>query len=151
MVSIYIGKDKNADKDNDGVIDTQDKCPFTPKGHPVNAIGCSEILNLTVYYDVDSPEIRQDSLEKLEKVIDFMKKYPTFKVLLYGHTSSEGTRLNNQILSEKRALGVRRYLIEHKIQPARISAYGKASTEPIQAIGTTEIHELNRRVEIKLY
>jgi outer membrane protein OmpA-like peptidoglycan-associated protein len=151
MATLYISKDKNTDSDNDGIIDSMDKCPLTPKGHPVNKDGCSEILNLAVYFDVNSPAIREDSLKKLKKVIAFMKQYPSFKVLLFGHTSSEGTKLDNQILSEKRALSVRKYLVNQGIDSTKISTYGKASTEPIQKAGEPEVRELNRRVEIELY
>jgi outer membrane protein OmpA-like peptidoglycan-associated protein len=80
-----------------------------------------------------------------------MKQYPSFKVLLFGHTSSEGTKLDNQILSEKRALSVRKYLVNQGIDSTKISTYGKASTEPIQKAGEPEVRELNRRVEIELY
>lgn len=151
MVSMYISKDKNADGDNDGVIDSKDKCMLTPIGHTVNNDGCSELLNLTVFYNLDSAVIRDDSFEKLTKVIDFMKKYSNYKVLLYGHTSNEGTKLSNQILSEKRALSIRKHLIEQGIESSRISVFGKASTEPLVSSDTVEGREENRRVEMKLY
>ena len=57
MVSMYISKDKNADSDNDGVIDSKDKCSLTPNGHNVDEYGCSEILNLTLQYNENSHEI----------------------------------------------------------------------------------------------
>ncbi len=151
MITMYISKDKNADSDKDGVIDTKDKCPYTPEGHAVNADGCSELLNLTIHYNVNSSVIREVSSKKLTKVITFLKKYPNFKALLYGHTSNEGTKLNNQILSEKRALSIRKYLIEQGINSSRISVYGKASTEPIASNDTEKGREENRRVEIKLH
>jgi outer membrane protein OmpA-like peptidoglycan-associated protein len=151
MVTMYVGKANNADSDNDGVIDAKDKCPYTPAGHTVNSDGCSELLNLTIHYNVNSSVIRDISFEKLTKMIAFMKKYPNFKAVLYGHTSSEGTRLNNQILSEKRALSIRKYLITQGINSSRISVYGRASTQPIASNDTVEGREENRRVEIKLH
>lgn len=151
MLSLYIKKSSNADSDNDGVADINDKCKYTPAGHPVDFEGCSEILNLTVFYKVNSSIIQDISQEKLTKVIDFMNKYENFKVVLYGHTSNEGTNLNNQILSEKRALSIRNYLIENGIKSSRISVYGKASSEPIASNDTEEGREKNRRVEIKLH
>jgi outer membrane protein OmpA-like peptidoglycan-associated protein len=151
MVTMYISKDKDADSDNDGVIDTQDKCKFTPAGHKVNKDGCSEILNLTINYKVNSSDIQDVSLAKLIKMVDFMKKNLDFKALVYGHTSNEGTFLNNQILSEKRALSIRKYLMEQGINSSRISVYGRSSTQPISSNDTAEGREENRRVEIKLF
>jgi len=151
MVSMYIEKDKNADSDNDGVIDSKDKCKFTPAGHPVNSDGCSEILYLTIFYNVNSSVIQDISSTKLKKVIDFMKKYQYYNALLYGHASSEGTNLANQILSEKRALSVRNYLIDQGIDSSRLSVYGKAAAEPIAPNVTEKGKSQNRRVEIELY
>lgn len=150
MVTMYISKDKNSDNDNDGVIDSKDKCLYTPAGHPVNDNGCSELLNLTIHYDVNSSDIQEISFQKLTNVIAFMKKYPNFKALLYGHTSIEGTKLSNQILSEKRALSIRKYLINQGISSSRISVYGRAAAEPLYPNDTINGREKNRRVEIKL-
>jgi len=151
MVTLYLEKDANTDSDRDGVIDTLDKCEHTPLGHSVNEYGCSEILNLTVFYDANSSNIQKVSSEKLTKVINFMNKYKYFKVLLYGHTSSEGKKLDNQILSEKRALSIRNYLMTQGINSSRISIYGRSSSEPLESNDTKEGRDKNRRVEIKLY
>ena len=151
MVTIYISKLDTADSDNDGVVDSKDKCKFTPVSHTVDKNGCSEVLNLTIHYNVNSSVIRKKSSEKLTKMISFMNKYPEYKVLLFGHTSSEGLNSKNQILSEKRALSIRRYLIQQGVNSSRISTFGKSSTEPLESNDTKEGREENRRVEIKLY
>lgn len=151
MVTLYVKKDLDADSDGDGVIDSKDKCPMTPKGHKVNSDGCSTILNLTINYDVASYNITNDSMVKLKTLVDFMKKNKKFKVVLYGHTSNEGSNLKNQILSEKRALSIRKYLINQGITPSRIATYGKSSSEPVASNETKEGREKNRRVEVQLY
>lgn len=151
MLSIYIQKAEDADSDKDGVIDSKDKCSMTPKGHTVNADGCSELFNLTIYYNDDSFVIRDVSFAKLNKMVAFLNKYPRYKATLFGHTSSEGTKKSNQILSERRAISIRKYLIEKGISSSRISVFGKASTEPIASNDTKAGREENRRVEIKLY
>jgi len=151
MLSVYIEKAEDADSDNDGVIDSKDKCFMTPKGHSVNADGCSELFNLTIYYNDDSFDIRDVSFSKLNKMVAFLNKYPRYKATLFGHTSSEGTKKSNQILSEKRALSIRKYLMEKGISSSRISVFGKASTEPIASNATKAGRDENRRVEIKLY
>ena len=151
MVTLYISKLENADSDNDGVIDNRDRCNFTPKGHSVDEYGCSELLNLTVNYNVNSSVLLDTSFVKLNKVIDFMKQNSRFKVLLYGYTSNEGTNLKNQLLSEKRALSIRTHLMKQGISSSRISIFGKAAKNPIKSNDTKEGREANRRVEIKLY
>ena len=151
MVSMYISKDKNADNDNDGIIDTKDKCPQTVKGHGVDENGCSTILNKTINYEENSYTLNTKSTKKIDDLVVFLKKYPEFKVLIYGHTANEGTGLQNQLLSEKRALSIRKYLMLKKIKTSRISVYGKSSKSPLASNKTTEGRAKNRRVEIKLY
>lgn len=40
LVSIYVKPTKARDSDRDGVVDIKDKCPNTPKGVKVDALGC---------------------------------------------------------------------------------------------------------------
>lgn len=151
MVAMYIEKGPLADDDGDGVVNSKDKCQFTPIGHNVSEDGCSELLNLTIHYNHNSSVIRDVSFERLIEMIEFLKVYPDFKILLYGHTSSEGTVPNNQILSEKRALSIKNYMVDQGIDGSRITFYGKASVEPLLSNDTELGREENRRVEIRLY
>lgn len=151
MIALYVAKSPLADDDNDRVINPKDKCQYTPFSHGVSPDGCSEILNLTIFYDHDSSKIRKVSFEKLKNMIEFLNLNPSFKVLLYGHASSEGIVQNNQILSQKRALSIRNYFVNQGIESSRISFYGKGSSEPLFSNDTEQGRQENRRVEVRLY
>jgi murein DD-endopeptidase MepM/ murein hydrolase activator NlpD len=45
-----------ADSDNDGVPDDQDRCPRTPRGLPVDELGCSQLDFIVDPYEIFKPE-----------------------------------------------------------------------------------------------
>ena len=50
-------------------------------------------------------------------------------------------------LSQARAESVRRYMVEHGIDPSRLTAQGYGETRPIESNQTSQGREINRRVE----
>jgi outer membrane protein OmpA-like peptidoglycan-associated protein len=70
------------------------------------------------------------------------------KLGVYGHTDNVGNSQANQILSEKRAMAVRDYLIRKGLKA--IEAEGKGDSEPIADNATPAGREQNRRVQIVL-
>ncbi len=93
--------------------------------------------------------LTEDSKVIVDHICEILEKYPDIKVEIGGHTDSVGSKESNQILSEKRALAVKRYLIEHDIDENRLVAVGYGETKPLvdDKIGSTK--QLNRRVELK--
>jgi OOP family OmpA-OmpF porin len=68
-------------------------------------------------------------------------------LFVIGHTCSIGTSGSNQLLSERRAKSVEKYLIENQIPAARISTKGYGETKPVAENGTEEGRIKNRRAE----
>jgi outer membrane protein OmpA-like peptidoglycan-associated protein len=69
------------------------------------------------------------------------------QVRIEGHTDNVGSASFNQILSGKRAMSVKRYLIERGIEPERLLIAGFGSSKPIADNATMQGRALNRRVE----
>jgi outer membrane protein OmpA-like peptidoglycan-associated protein len=89
------------------------------------------------------------AMVKLNEVADALtKSNPESKIVVEGHTDSQGKAAFNQELSFKRAQSVRDYLAAHGIASDRISAQGLGSTRPIATNGNPEGRANNRRVEI---
>lgn len=108
-----------------------------------------EKMTLTVNFDSNKSNIRKADIAKLQKVIEFLKKYPHSKVKLEGHTDSIGTEKYDQKLSERRAECVKRYLIKKgAVNGKMISTIGYGKTMPIASNATEEGRAQNRRVEI---
>ena len=144
------------DSDGDGVTDNIDKCPNTPRGALVDAVGCEQYLKrdiketLYVEFDLDKSEVRPSSYSKLEGLASMMRKYPSAKMILEGHTDSTGPEAYNQGLSERRMNSVRDYLVENGANGDNLTAVGYGESQPIATNDTPEGRELNRRVEFRI-
>jgi len=69
---------------------------------------------------------------ELDKAAESLKHYPSFRILIKGHTSTQGDKDANQALSLARAESVRRYLnITHELDPKRARAVGYGGTQPL--------------------
>jgi outer membrane protein OmpA-like peptidoglycan-associated protein len=132
------------DSDGDGVPDDIDKCPNTPKGVKVNAIGCWELRD--VNFDVDKAVIKNPQV--LDEMVAILKINPTMTGEVRGYTDSTDSLEHNQKLSEARAKAVRDYLIKQGIAPERIRAKGFGPTQPVASNDTAEGRTQNRRVEL---
>jgi len=112
-------------------------------------------MTLRVLFEFNKAKLAQSDIAELNKAIAFVKKYPTSRVLLEGHTDNIGSEKYNMELSQKRAEAVRQNLIKAgAVDEARISATGFGSTKPIAPNRTEngkdnpEGRTKNRRVEI---
>ena len=132
------------DSDGDGVPDSRDKCPNTPKGAKVDAKGCWVLKG--VYFDSDKAVIKDPKV--LDEVVVILKANPKLNGEVRGYTDSTASAEYNQKLSEARAKAVRDYFIKQGIAPERIRAKGFGETNPVASNDTVEGRALNRRVEL---
>ncbi|MFA9213231.1 MAG: OmpA family protein, partial [Candidatus Methylacidiphilales bacterium] len=80
--------------------------------------------------------------EELALLASFLKRFPTLRVSIEGHTDVFGNAELNQKLSEKRAIVVLQYLSALGIESNRLTAKGFGGTKPIN-----QTNLQNRRVE----
>ena len=142
------------DSDGDGVTDSPDKCPDTPKGIKVDKDGCPiplvEKVTVTLYvgFDFDMDKVKILYREDIEKVANVLKAYPNTNAELEGHTDSIGTDEYNMDLSMRRAESVKKDLVEnYNIDGSRISTHGFGESNPAATNDTIEGRQKNRRVE----
>ena len=99
-------------------------------------------------FDFDSSELKADTIEKLNKIAEIIKKkYPDREIIVEGHTDSTGNKDYNLSLSEKRAKRVSEYL-GSKSNHDKFSYKGYGKDNPISDNSTPEGRQKNRRVEI---
>ncbi|MCG8413974.1 MAG: OmpA family protein [Pseudomonadales bacterium] len=141
------------DADGDGVADSGDACPETPRNYAVDERGCpipvEEVarVELLVNFDFDRSEVKSEYFDEIEEVTDFMEQYPDVVVELEGHTDSRGTDEYNQGLSERRAAAVRQVMIDRfGISAGRITARGFGESQPVASNDTDTGRARNRRV-----
>jgi len=76
------------------------------------------------------------------------KEDPVSKIVVEGHTDSQGQPAYNQELSQRRAQAVRDYLVTRGIASDRITAQGFGPTRTVADNTSAEGRANNRRVEI---
>lgn len=142
-----------ADSDGDGVSDDKDLCPGTPKGVRVDEKGCpyKAILDMKgVNFDYDKSSLRPDSFPALAEAAAILKKHPTVKVEVAGHTDYNNTDEYNMRLSNRRANTVVEYLVSQGVSPDQLVAKGYGESQPIADNTTEEGQARNRRVEFRV-
>jgi OOP family OmpA-OmpF porin len=150
MVEVVDGDD-----DNDGVLNSMDKCPNTRPGATVDADGCEIIENLTIdlvegEFDFDSAVLKPGMESALTDLADKIKASAGHETLsIVGHTDSIGSEDYNQGLSEQRAQSAADFLGSQGID--NISTSGMGETQPVADNGTNEGRSQNRRVEVKTH
>jgi outer membrane protein OmpA-like peptidoglycan-associated protein/predicted adenine nucleotide alpha hydrolase (AANH) superfamily ATPase len=113
----------------------------------------AKLLNLKpIYFDLNKANIRPDAAIELEKVLDYMKRFPKAKVAIRSHTDSRGSDSYNLSLSDKRAKSTLEYLVNKGINARRLTAKGYGETKLLNncanGVKCSKIkHDVNRRSE----
>lgn len=101
-----------------------------------------------VLFEVNKSELSTAGMRVVNKVNAFLAKYPTYNILVEGHTDSTGSEVYNQALSERRANSVRDALVNRGTSMSRISTEVFGELRPIEDNATHEGRRQNRRVEV---
>ena len=112
----------------------------TPRGLVVNM---GDVL-----FDTGKSDLRSGAREALAKLSGIVLNYPTLHLSIEGHTDSTGGAEFNQTLSEKRADGVREYLVSQGLDSGSLAAQGLGMDNPVADNRTADGRQKNRRVEI---
>lgn len=146
------------DRDGDGVPDYLDKCPDVQG--VVSNNGCPEVKTevalpidqgiQSIHFETNKFDIDQISKEILENAVVFLKKNPTKKLDIGGHTDNVGEAPYNVKLSNERANSVKNYLVNHGIKSSRLTAKGYGFNVPVADNATESGRAQNRRAEIKV-
>lgn len=145
-----VSKVAPIDSDGDGVIDSLDKCPGTPKGFKVDVDGCPLKATLHLNFATNSNNVDAEGAAKVAAFANFLKDSSAYKANIVGHTDSTASDAYNQKLSEKRAGKVKSMLIEQGIDSSRLTSEGMGEKMPIASNKTKAGRAENRRIEVEL-
>lgn len=101
-------------------------------------------------FEFDQTVIVAFEEQKLQKLVDYLNKYPEVQLDINGHTDSVGRHEYNLQLSEDRAEKVKELLVEKGITGERLSPFGFGSTDPLASNQTEKGRLRNRRVEFTI-
>jgi len=98
-----------------------------------------------VFFDYDMSTIREDARPILQKNADYLRRWPSTRVTLEGHTDSRGTTEYNLALGASRAGAMRDYLVSLGIAADRLLAVSRGEETPQCSEETEECWQRNRR------
>jgi OmpA-OmpF porin, OOP family len=127
--------------------------PAPPPPEPPKAEIKEDRIHLRekVEFETGKATLVGNSTSLLDEVVKIMKDHPEIlKIRVEGHTDSTSTRAFNQKLSDERAAAVRQYLVDHGIEPGRMTSKGLGQDKPIADNATEAGRAENRRVEIHI-
>ncbi len=98
----------------------------------------------------DESDLSDTSQVNLIELARILNKYPDTDILIEGHTDADGADEYNMALSERRALSVASYLIEHTVEAGRMTITWYGEMQPVGDNDTVEGKQQNRRVEVAI-
>ncbi|MBS7362446.1 MAG: OmpA family protein [Paludibacteraceae bacterium] len=146
------------DTDGDEVPDYLDKCPNVKgsaknNGCPIVSAKNKAVLKKAVHgiqFETNNAVIKTSSYPILNKVVTMMKKNPSYKLHISGHTDNVGKPAQNMKLSKERAAAVVKYLTKKGIKSSRLRSDGFGGTKPVASNKTEKGKAMNRRVDFEV-
>lgn len=103
-----------------------------------------------ILFELDQSTLLPESEKELTALLRMLEDNLDLNATIIGHTDNQGGRAYNQRLSEARAAAVLSWLVEHGIQPTRLTSEGRGMDKPVASNDTEEGRALNRRTEVLL-
>lgn len=88
-----------------------------------------EMPEVKVFFAASSSKLEPAEAEKLQPVLEYLKKYTEKNAVISGYASTDGQKAYNQRLSNRRAKAVEKWLIDNGIDASRIKAEGKGEVD----------------------
>lgn len=104
---------------------------------------------LSVYFRFDSTQPEAYSLNAIDRIVRYMKKYPEEKAVLVGYTDQLGNDAYNNKLSEDRAKRVYDIIVASGIDESRLS-YKGGGVDDSKDKNSSDARQLLRRVSFEL-
>jgi OOP family OmpA-OmpF porin len=150
------------DTDHDGMDDQHDRCarePETTNGFQDDD-GCPDRIPLDVaailgtiggiQFAFLSDQLTETSKPILRQAAAVLAQHPELKLEIQGHTDADGDAAFNKELSLRRALAVRRELVDDGVPAERLHAVGYGGEVPIASNTSEYGRAANRRIEFRL-
>ena len=102
-----------------------------------------------VFFDFDKHNIRSEHKNFLDGLIRIVKGHSDLRVIVTGHTDSDGTDNYNDGLSKRRAQAIVDYFVLHGLSEDRLDFDFKGELMPVDTNKTSEGKQRNRRVDFR--
>ncbi len=117
------------------------------KAKPIAADTLEKYLPKNILFEKGKTIILSASMADLDNLANFLRRNPTYRLRIEGHTDNVGDSAKNLVLSQDRAKAVANYLITKGIASGRMTTQGFGDTRPLYKNSAGQGDERNRRVE----
>jgi outer membrane protein OmpA-like peptidoglycan-associated protein len=152
------------DNDEDHILDVDDECPNDPEkyngkddedGCPDQGIivetGKGFELMKPIFFETDSAEIKPESFDILDAIVAAVTHgHHIVRMQVAGHADERAPNDYNIQLTWERATMVVKYLVDHGVDGAILSAAGYGEECPVDKGHGPAAWDKNRRVEFKI-
>ncbi|MGB2466655.1 MAG: OmpA family protein [Crocinitomicaceae bacterium] len=102
-----------------------------------------------IYFDYDKFNIKEEYHSQLNEIKKIILSHSDLRILVIGHTDSDGSNAYNDVLSRKRAESIIKFFTTKGLRRDRIVIDFKGETDPADSNATAEGKSKNRRVDFK--
>jgi len=131
-----------------------------PKGDGFNMVSKDiELKNIrvgnnitlrNVFFDTGKWDVKKDSYAELDRLLGLLLDIPSLKIEISGHTDNIGPESFNELLSQRRAESVVKYLVSKGVEQSRLIPKGYGKSKPVASNNTSEGRASNRRTEFEI-
>lgn len=100
-----------------------------------------------IMYEFNSSVLNPGVYPAIQRFANALNERSKTEIFVIGHTDSVGTEAYNKELSEHRADTAKKWLVNYKVDAARMHSWGMGSRSPIAANDSEEGRKKNRCVE----
>lgn len=104
-----------------------------------------------IYFEFDSDKLLPGARIALERKVEWMRKKPSARATIEGHSDIRGPGEYNLKLGQRRAQAVRTFLLDYGIEPQRIQIVTLGEKHPLVPGESDAAWSWNRRAEIRLH
>jgi outer membrane protein OmpA-like peptidoglycan-associated protein len=102
-----------------------------------------------IYFEYDKDIIQAQYELYLIEMIRMVKSHSDLRILITGHTDSDGSDAYNISLSKRRAASLERFFEAHGLPKSRVEIDFKGENEPVDRNDTSAGKQKNRRVDFR--
>lgn len=114
------------------------------------AAAAATLANTPILFDFDKFDIKPMYRAVLKQNAELLKKYPTMRMLIAGHTDPRGTSEYNLALGERRARAVQDYLIVLGVSATQLEIVSYGEERPAAQGANEAAWAQDRRAEFAL-
>ena len=102
-----------------------------------------------IYFEYDKDIIKEEFHEELYKIKKMVLSHSDLRILVIGHTDSDGSDYYNNSLSKRRAESIIQFFTKNGLRRDRIVIDFKGEASPVDSNNTSEGRSRNRRVDFR--